>query len=227
MMNIDFRGELLKIFHKVFGLYSGEGANALRFARLAIFWAFGSSCLETLSDGLFLEKVGAESLPMIYLSIALGMLTVSSLVLYSLRSTSPYRILSIALSLGVCICIAAACFVQSSPPDWFWYGLKIASRMFFSVMVACSWTFTDQYHDLQDAKRVYALYGAAYFFGTILSGVAINLILDKIGFSALLFLAASSIALAIFQARGIVQKAKAVPDDTVEGVFSGSRDSFA
>lgn len=190
-------------------------------------WAFGSSCLETLSDGLFLEKVGAESLPTIYLSIALGMFAVSSLVLYSLRITSPYRILSTALALGVCLCIASACLVGGSPPDWFWYGLKIGSRMFFSVMVACSWTFTDQYHDLQDAKRVYAIYGAAYFFGTMAAGAAINLFLDQIGFAALLTLAASSIACAMLQARGIVRKGKAVPDDTVEGVFSGSRDSFA
>jgi hypothetical protein len=227
MMNVDLRGELLKIIHKAFGLYSGEGAHAIRFARLAILWAFGSSCLDTLSDGLFLEKIGAESLPTVYLSIALGMIAVSSLVLYSLRSMSPYRILSTALALGACICIGAAFFVGTAPPEWFWYALKIASRMFFAVMIACSWTFTDQYHDLQDAKRVYSIYSAAYFFGTILSGISINLFLDKIGFSGLLLCAALSIACAIWEARGIAHKAKAVHDDTVEGVFSGSRDSFS
>lgn len=218
---------MLNFFHKAFGLYAGEGANALRFARLAILWAFGSSCLDTLSDGLFLEKIGAASLPSVYLSIALGMITVSSLVLYSLRVTSPYRILTTAMVLGVCICIGSALFVGASPPVWFWYAMKIASRMFFAVMIACSWTFTDQYHDLQDAKRVYSLYSAAYFFGTILSGTAINLFLDKIGFSGLLLCAAGSITCALFEARGIAHKAKAVHDDTMEGVFSGSRDSFS
>ncbi len=218
---------MFKFFHKAFGLYSGEGANALRFARLATLWAFGSSCLDTLSDGLFLEKIGAGSLPTVYLSIALGMIAVSSLVLYTLRITSPYRILTIAMALGVSICIGSAVFVGSSPPDWFWYAIKIASRMFFAVMIACSWTFTDQYHDLQDAKRVYSIYSAAYFLGTILSGTAINLLLDKIGFSGLLLCAAGSIAYAMVEARGIALKAKAVHDDTMEGVFSGSRDSFA
>lgn len=217
---------MLKIFHKLFGLYPGEGAHALRFARLAILWAFGSSCLDTLSDGLFLEKIGAEFLPGVYLSVALGMIGVSSLVLYSLRVTSPYRILMTALGLGAAICISASFLVSSSPPDWFWYGIKIASRMFFAVMIACSWTFADQYHDLQDAKRVYSLYSAAYFFGTILSGVSINLFLDKLGFSGLLLLAAGSISCACFEARGIAHKVKAIHDDTMEGVFSGSRDSF-
>src|SRR5260221_13363576 len=112
---------LQRIFRKVFGIYSGEGSHAFRFARLAILWAFGSSCLDTLSDGLFLEKIGAEFLPRVYLSIALGMIGVSTLVLYSLRVTSPYRILIFSLGFGVLICAAAAFFVGTSPPVWFFY----------------------------------------------------------------------------------------------------------
>ena len=126
-----------RLFRKAFGIYSGEGAHTLRFARLAILWAFGSSCLDTLSDGLFLERIGAEFLPGVYLSIALGMIGVSSLVLYSLRLMSPYRILTIAMVLGGAICVGASLFVgAASPPDWFWYAIKIASRMFFAVMIA-------------------------------------------------------------------------------------------
>jgi hypothetical protein len=212
---------------KAFGIYTGEAAHAFRFARLAVFWAFGSSCLETLSDSLFLEKIGAESLPFVYLSIAIGMMGISSLVLYSLKLTSPYRILTVALSVGALICIAASFFVGGSPPPLFWYGLKIASRMFFVVMVAVSWTFTDQYHDLQDAKRVYSIYSAAYFFGTILAGTAINLCLELVGFSGLLIGSALFIGAAMWQARQIAFKSKAVHDDSTEGIFSGSRDSFS
>ncbi len=217
---------MLKLIHRVFGLYQGEGPLAIRFARLAVFWAFGSSCLDTLSDGLFLEKIGAQSLPGVYLSIALGMIGVSSLVLYSLRSMSPYRILMTALAMGVLLCLVGATLVNASPPIWFWYAIKITSRMFFAVMIACSWTFTDQYHDLQDAKRIYSLYSAAYFLGTIISGVAINLFLDRIGFSGLLAFSAASIGFAMWEAKGIAHKGKAVHDDTVEGIFSASRDSF-
>ncbi|HSX26058.1 MAG TPA: MFS transporter [Chlamydiales bacterium] len=216
-----------QLFRKAFGIYSGEGTQAFRFARLAILWAFGSSCFDTLSDGLFLEKIGAEFLPRVYLSIALGMIGVSTLVLYSLRLTSPYRILMTAMALGAMSCVAASFVVGTGPPIWFWYLLKIVSRMFFAVMIACSWTFTDQYHDLQDAKRVYSIYSAAYFFGTILSGTAINLFLDFIGFSGLLIASAISILFGMVEARGIALKTRAVHDDTMEGVFSGSRDSFA
>ncbi|OGN63437.1 MAG: hypothetical protein A3E80_04290, partial [Chlamydiae bacterium RIFCSPHIGHO2_12_FULL_49_9] len=216
-----------RLFRKAFGIHSGEGRHAFLFARQAFFWAFGSSCLDTLSDGLFLEKIGAAFLPRVYLWTALGMIGVSTLVLYSLRVTSPYRILTSAMGIGSLICLAAALFVGSAPPDIFWYGLKVASRMFFAVMIACSWTFTDQYHDLQDAKRVYSIYSAAYFLGSIVSGTAINLLLDKIGFSSLLVAAAISISFAGLEARRIAMRVKAVHDDTVEGAFSGNRDSFA
>ncbi len=216
-----------KLFRKAFGIYSGEGAQALRFARLAIFWAFGSSCLDTLSDGLFLEKIGAEFLPRVYLATALGMIGVSSLVLYSLKITSPYRILTIAMMLGILICLGSSFFVGLSPPSWFWYAMKIASRMFFAVMIACSWTFTDQYHDLQDAKRVYSIYSAAYFFGSVISGTAINLLLDTIGFSGLLVAAAVSLLFGVTEARRIALKTTAIHDDSTEGIFSPNRDSLS
>lgn len=216
-----------RFFRKAFGIYAGEGAHAFRFARLAMFWAFGSSCLDTLSDSLFLEKIGSASLPITYLCIASGMIIVSSIVLYMLRMTSPYRILTIALGSGAAICLASSFLVEANPPEIFWYGMKIASRMFFAVMIAISWTFTDQYHDLQDAKRVYSIYSAAYFFGTILAGTAINLLLDSIGFSGLLIGSALSICAALAEARRIACKSKAIHDDSAEGVFSGNRDSFS
>ncbi len=208
-------------------MYQGEGSHALPFVLLAIFWAFGSFCLDTLSDGLFLEHIGAEHLPSIYLTIACGMMGVSTIVLYSLKITSPYRIFMSAMTFGCLLCAAAAFFVTGSPPDWFWYGLKIASRMFFSVMIAVSWTFTDQYHDLQDAKRMYSFYSAAFFLGSILSGSLINLFLDKIGFTGLLIMASCSIVGAMCVARRIAFRAKAVHDDSTEGIFSGSRGSFS
>ena len=215
------------LFRKAFGIYQGEGRNTLRFVQLAMLWAFGSCCMETLSDGLFLKHIGAPSLPTVYLSIALGMMGVSSLVLYSLRLTSPYRILTSAMIGGILLCILASIMMLGSPPDWFWYFLKIASRIFFAVMIAISWTFTDQYHDLQDAKRVYSLYSASYFFGSIVSGTVINLLLDKIGFSGILIASAGSILCALATARGIALRAKAVHDDTIEGIFTGSRDTFS
>ncbi len=214
-------------FYKAFGIYPSERRNTLRFARLSFFWALGSSCFETLSDGLFLTHVGSAHLPVVYLTIALSMIAVSSLVLYSLKISSPYRILTCTMVIGCLLCGTAAYFVGTSPPEFFWYLLKISSRMFFSVMIACSWTFTDQYHDLQDAKRVYSLYSAAYFLGSITSGTLINLTFEYLDYRGLLIFATFAILAAMGEARKIALKAQAAHDDSVEGIFAGSRDSLS
>ncbi len=222
----NLRG-MQEIFRKVFGVYAGEGKQALRFVRLSILWAFGSCCLETLSDGFFLEKIGAEFLPRVSLFSSIAMIAISSLILYSLKKTSSYRILLIALAIGSLICFSASFLLSAAPPDWFWYALKIASKTFFLMVVPISWSFTDQFHDLQDAKRVYALYNVAYFVGTIFSGIALNLFLETVGSRAFLTFASLALLVAIFEARKIALKTKAIHDDSMEGVFSGNRDSFA
>lgn len=216
-----------RLLQKVFGIYPGEGKTTLRFARFASFGAFSTLCLETLADGLFLEKVGADSLPIVYLFTAWILILISSIVIYALRRTSPYQILKKIILLGALL-VGGIIFLLLSgiPPFWFWFGLKIFTRLFFSVFLACAWTFIDQYHDLQEAKRVYSLYSAAYFLGIVLSGCTINLFLKSGGYPLLFSISLVFILLAFFQAKKIVETIPAVHDDTIEGVFSGDRNSF-
>jgi HEAT repeat protein len=205
------------VLRNAFAIYPGEGLKSLRFLRFAVFWALGITTVETLSDGLFLEKAGASYLPLVYLTIALAMIGISTLVLYALRLTSSYRILMIAIGAGVLLSLLASFILMSSPHPWFWFAFKIISRMLFIVLIATSWTFIDKYHDLQDAKRVYSLYSAAYFFGTICSGVLINLLLPMLGFSGLLAIAACSFLLALRETKAIAEKTPTVDDDSVDG----------
>jgi HEAT repeat protein len=216
-----------QFFRKAFRIYPGEGKNTLSFVRLSIFWAFATTCMETLADGLFLEKVGTAMLPHVYLFTAIGMIVVSSVVVYSLRIVSPYRILTSVLAIGALLCLIVIFTLSHSPPHWFWLGLKIYSRMFFSVFLACAWTFIDQYHDLQDAKRVYSLYSSAYFLGIVCSGTLISLFLNQLGHTVFFAMAFVSILLAFAETRKIVHKIPAIHDDTLEGVFSGDRSGFS
>ncbi len=217
-----------RILRKVFGIYPGEGITTFRFARFSTYWAFSTLCLESLADGLFLQKIGAKALPGVYLTIALILILISSIIVYALRIVSPYQILKKVVLSGALL-TGVILFILSipSPPIWFWYSLKVFSRLFFSVFLACGWTFIDQYHDLQEAKRVYSLYSAAYFLGIVLSGAVINLLLEKLGYSVLYTIALSAILLSFFEMRNIVEKVPAVHDDTIEGVFTGDRSGFS
>ena len=215
-----------EFLRKVLGIYSGEGYQVLNFARLVCLWAFGSSVFETLAGGLFVEKVGSEDLPIVYLTIALAMMVVSSCVVHLLKAISPYRIMLGVLTLGSIACVAASFLLWGFQFPWFFYALSIASKMFFLMIVPIFWTFTDQYHDLQDAKRVYPLYNAAYSIGAIGAGISITVLLDTIGYIGLLSAASISLLLAIKEARKITLLSHPIHDDSTEGVFSASRESF-
>ncbi len=216
---------------KIFGIYPGEGLATLRFVQLAIFWAFSTSSFETLVDGLFLRYAGASSLPLAYFISAAALIFSSSIILYLLRSRSPYWILCralvvfLAFSAGI-LCLLA-CYEMSELPLGFWYGMKIYSRFFFSFFLSLACTFIDQYHDLQDAKRVYSLYSAAYFIGLVLSGGCISLFLSYLGTKSFFLISAASTLLALREAKNITQKTPAVHDDTIEGIFSGDRESLS
>lgn len=218
-----------KTLRKIFGIYPGEAKNTLRFARFSIFWAFSTSCFETLVDGLFLSYVGASGLPLVYLLGAIALIGVSSFILYGLRSRSSYQVLRFALTLffigstALLFLFYQTNFLQL--PTAFWHGIKIYSLIFTAVFLALAWTFIDHYHDLQDAKRVYSLYSAAYFFGLVISGACINMFLEDLGHFFFFAVSLIFLFLAIREAKTIAQKIPALHDDTTDGAFSGDRQS--
>ncbi len=217
---------LQRVLQKLFGIYPGEGRNTLRFVRLSIFWGFSTSCFEILSDGLFLEKIGASFLPSMYLIGAISLIAISTIIIYSLKIVSPYKILKWVMLSSSILCFCVILTLPFSPPHLFWFFLKVFSRLFFSVFLATAWTFIDQYHDLQDAKRVYSLYSAAYFLGIVIAGTTINFFLHHLGYLAFFTFTLFAVLFAYREAFGIVRKTRPVHDDTIEGVFSGDRNGF-
>ncbi len=55
--------------------------------------------------------------------------------------------------------------------QWLWFALKVAGFYLFSVLMTCYWTFIDQYHHLQDAKRLYSLFSSTIFLGSGCTGL--------------------------------------------------------
>ncbi len=212
-----------RLLHRVFGIYPGEGKNALRFIRLAIFWSFGCSIAETLSISIFIEKIGANYLPYSYVVTALVLVSVSCLFMYLLRITTPHNIFYKVLYFSAIVFGLFGLILLGSPPKWFWFVLQIGSRVILAALVASYWTFLSQYHDLQDAKRIYGIYNAAYFLGYVLSGTLINLILEKAGNAALFGVVFILMILSLLETRQIKIYVPSIEDDTNEGFFSGGK----
>lgn len=172
-MNTSKKGLLQRLFN----IYPGEERQAFLFAFLGFIWALGATCALKFADALFLLHVGAESLPQAYTLTSCGMLGLAFILLYSFHKFSSYRIYLTTLLLGVSfylfalLCIS---FQMGTDSQWLWYALKLAGFFLFAVLMTCYWTFIDQYHHLQDAKRLYSLFSSTIFLGTAVTGLLMN-----------------------------------------------------
>jgi hypothetical protein len=212
---------------KIFGIFPGEGRIVFRFTKLATVWAIGSCIAETLAVGLFTEKVGAAYLPNTYLMTALTMISVSCLYMYFLRFVSPYKIMIVTMSVAAIVYTGITLTLFTTPPKCFWYFLRVFSHTFESSLIACFWIFLDQYHDLQDAKRLFGVYNGAYFLGYIISGTLINLTYEKLGPAILFSIIIFTMLHSIYEARKITKTVPAVEDDATEDFFSGGKKTFS
>lgn len=212
---------------KVLGIFPGEEKNVFRFMILATLWAIGSCIAETLAVGLFTEKVGAAYLPNTYVMMAITMISVACLYIYLLRFVSPYRIMIVTMTIAAITYAGISLVLFTTPPIWFWYFLRVFSHTFESALIASFWIFLDQYHDLQDAKRLFGVYNASYFLGYIISGTLITLTYEKLGPTFLFSIIVFTMILCIYQARKITKNVPVTEDAATEDFFSGGKKTFS
>lgn len=165
------------LLQRIFNIYPGEERQALLFAFLGFIWAFGATCALKFADALFLLHVGAESLPQAYTLISCGMFGISFILLYSFHKFSSSQIYLTTLKIGLAFYVfvfTCLFFHIGTNSQWFWYALKLAGFYLFAVLMTCYWTFIDQFHHLQDAKRLYSLFSSMIFLGAASTGLLMH-----------------------------------------------------
>ncbi len=165
------------LLQRIFNIYPGEERQALLFAFLGFIWAFGATCALKFADALFLLHIGAESLPKAYILMACGMFCLAFVLLYSFHKFSSYQIYLTTLLLGLGFyCFIFICLLLNigTAAQWLWYALKLAGFYLFAVLMTCYWTYIDQYHHLQDAKRLYSLFSSTIFLGAASTGLLMH-----------------------------------------------------
>jgi HEAT repeat protein len=165
------------LLQRLFNIYPGEEKNSFLFACLGFIWAFGATCGLKFADALFLLHVGAESLPKAYVLNSCGMFTMACILLYSFNRFSSYTIFRSVLVLGITFYGIALVYLLlgfATEANWFWFVLKTAGFLMFAVLMTCYWTFIDQYHHLQDGKRLFGLFSSTIFLGAASTGVLMN-----------------------------------------------------
>lgn len=197
LLTKEMFSQVQSFFQKAFNIYPGETKSALKFALLGFLWTFGVTCGLKFADALFLIHIGADSLPRLYTLTSCGMLIIASLLLYLFHRYTSSRLFLFVIALGILFYAFILAYISSNEnaeSDWLWYALRMAGSFLFSVLMTCYWTFVDQYHHLQDAKRLYALFSSTLFIGAACTGAVMSsgaLSLENVIFLIIVLLAAT------------------------------------
>ncbi|NGX60952.1 MAG: hypothetical protein K940chlam9_00427 [Chlamydiae bacterium] len=182
----------------LFNLRRGEGKKASLFVLLAIFWAIGGYGTFTLSEGMFLERVGADGLPYSYFAIAAGMVTLSGILIFSLNRFPIRSILFSLITFWIGIiggCILFLPYAGEFP--LFWYAFKVVGWIIPLSTYIVFWAFVDQYYDLQEGKRFFCLFNGVIFLGDSIGGGMISSLLHLLTPTGLLFIFLSLLTLSL------------------------------
>lgn len=181
---------LLKNIYRLFNIHRGEGKSSLFFSLFAFFWAFGISCGSTLSEGLFLETLGAHHLPTSYIVSGLVMCLLSITLL---RTINRYSSEIIFIFFFAFSSLSYLTFIFAFPEAslssvFFVFVYKTFSDVLFMAFTLCFWNYIDQFYDMQDAKRVYCFFNSAILLGTACGGALISEGLDFLGMKGLFYI---------------------------------------
>lgn len=178
-----------KALRLLFNLHPGEGRKALLFILLGLLWSVGTYGSFVLSEGLFLERVGAQALPKVYLAIACGMCLLSIVLIFALRRFSIRYLLFSIIALWILTNLAFAfLYPYYHHSNVYWYLFKAIGWIMPISTYIVYWAFADQYYDLQDGKRFFALFNSTTFLGDAIGGGLIAYSLDYLGPSGLMLL---------------------------------------
>ncbi len=197
------------------------------FAALAFLWSFGAYAAVTMADGFFLQNLGANLLPQVYLVTALVMFAALSLFLWAFNHIDAWRIYAISLVSILAIIVALALYAGlTTPIPEFWFFLKVFCNGFTVILTTCFWFFLDQYFNAQNSKRLYTLFASAIFLGNGAGSLFLSLGIDYFAVAGVLGTVALFFLASFFWAKYIRQQTTQVFDDLTESSTTPERIRF-
>lgn len=212
-------------FRLLFNLYPGEWKKASVFIILGLFWSIGGYGTFTLSEGLFLEHVGAESLPQTYLAIATAMCLLSAVLIFALNRLAIRNILFCLIGFWVAA-ILTFFLLLPTESHFFWFAFKVLGWIIPLSTYIVYWAFIDLYFDLQDGKRFFCLFNSVTFLGDALGSGIVSFFLKPLGPHGLLPLFAGCMVISLPFIFLITRRVKPLLEDHAESIDTTSRLNF-
>jgi HEAT repeat protein len=171
---------------RAFGLDRDDLAKLLPFASLAFLLQTGLSIGMSAGDALFVSGAGAANLPYIYMATAGAMLIYTPTMAYVSGRFGADGALALALlvlTVGGALVWAGLTNADMLPPlvvQAFPYLVRLYSAIWFIGLYTLYWNFVDDYFDIQDGKRLFALLSAGTALGGITGGTIVNTLAEHL-----------------------------------------------
>jgi AAA family ATP:ADP antiporter len=154
----------------LFGIRPGEGALAWLFFLDFLVLTTVHFAGKTVRQATFIDSLGAENLPWVYLAVAVISLPV--LVLYS-RAAARVRLPMLILSGTFLHVIGLVLFFYlfGLGRNWVAALYYVWLGMSFAIAVSQFWSYANQIFDPRQARRLFAFIGAGGLLGAMLGGI--------------------------------------------------------
>lgn len=179
------------LVHRLCSLYPGEFKQTLKFVLIASLTFAATYGINTLMDGLFLDHVGANGLPIVYFCTSIGCLLLASPTLQALTHFSARKLFCLFAMGGTFLFGLGSLLLLSGAGGMtrtFWYLCSIACEGYLIIMYTQTWAFVDHCFDLHQAKRLYGLFHASALLGASGGSMLITLLVPWCSPAAILAL---------------------------------------
>jgi len=187
------------LLNSLFKVERGEWRKLLQFGLFGLLLQTGMGVGLSAGDAAFLNHVGPDKLPIIFVLTPVVMLLYTGFFSYLLVRFSIDVVVDLTLALLVAGGIfGAVVLTVGLPPSfeqYFYYGLKLYLAMWYIALYTLFWNFADSFFDIQDAKRLFPLFAACCALGSALGALIVSLFATHIPLAGLLLIW-SAVALA-------------------------------
>ncbi len=182
---------LKSLLRKTFDLREGEEQRAF-LMQLNIFLIISTLLVVKPSvNGLFLSKIGVESLPLAFILVALFAALLSSLYARFLGKATLNRILLTTLGVSVGLFVLFGFLLRGNRVEgWVLYSFYIWTAIFGVLTASQFWILANMVFNAREARRLFGFIGAGAIAGGVFGGYLTTLLAEWIGSENLPFVGA-------------------------------------
>lgn len=183
---------MLTLTKRFLKIYSGEGSKLLSFFLVALILQAGVAIGLSLSDSLFLSRVGVNSLPYVFIIMPIFMIIfipfyTSLISRFGISKVFYITTLTLIIfSILIYITLQFTSGIQENPI--LYYFIKIHAFIWMLALYSLFWNFVDEYFIILDAKRLYPVLSGGIAVGAAVGGALVSNLTNIIGIAHLFLL---------------------------------------